>query len=69
MCQFSDRMEKVEIFPIKSDQLERLQKLGILPKFSNVSKNRVISFSILVFFLKKMGEKLNHILEKLLMNQ
>ena len=31
VCQFSDRLEKVEIFPVKSDELEHLQKVENFP--------------------------------------
>ena len=36
VCKFSDRMELMEIFPIKSDELEHLQKVEILPKFDQL---------------------------------
>ena len=29
VCQFSDRLEKLEIFPVKSEELENLQKVEI----------------------------------------
>ena len=31
VCQFSDRLEKVEIFPVKSDELEHLLKVENFP--------------------------------------
>ena len=44
VCQFSDRLEKVEIFPIKSDELEHLLKVENFP----IWKHRKIFFQNLI---------------------
>ena len=55
VCQFSDRLEKLEIFPVKSEELENLQKVEIFPiwkhrkKFSNKLENFPINRKIFQF--------------------
>ena len=44
VCQFSDRLEKVEIFPVKSDELEHLLKVENFP----IWKHRKIFFQNLI---------------------